>query len=259
MRPSGSSPRVRGTVLDRDAAGLVRRFIPACAGNSQNCGGGHNFKPVHPRVCGEQHFPERKVTIDRGSSPRVRGTGAVSGHDYGTRRFIPACAGNSRPAPSRRWCRTVHPRVCGEQPRRRRKKQGSSGSSPRVRGTVKGLVEIDPAVRFIPACAGNRPQSGATAFPRPVHPRVCGEQWLTAAPHLPVAGSSPRVRGTDWAGHARHDLPRFIPACAGNSGARYQVQSGSSVHPRVCGEQFEEASIGRYAGGSSPRVRGTGG
>ncbi len=50
----GSSPRVRGTRIQRDAAMIAERFIPACAGNacaSRSCA----FRwTVHPRVCGER-------------------------------------------------------------------------------------------------------------------------------------------------------------------------------------------------------------
>ena len=72
----------------------------------------------------------------------------------------------------------VHPRVCGEQD-----------------CTMRG-----------------RP--GRTA----VHPRVCGEQ-VSERHALPgyAGGSSPRVRGTGLAERHALPVPRFIPACAGNS------------------------------------------
>ncbi len=34
MTTIGSSPRVRGTLFERDKGILVDRFIPACAGNT---------------------------------------------------------------------------------------------------------------------------------------------------------------------------------------------------------------------------------
>ena len=94
---AGSSPRVRGTPPRRPQCEHQRRFIPACAGNS----------------------PDPPLTINHstGSSPRVRGTrtaprwsprkGPVHPRVCGeldaacpfagrTRRFIPACAGNSQ-------------------------------------------------------------------------------------------------------------------------------------------------------------------
>ena len=53
-RPSGSSPRMRGT--GRGAGPTVHhvRFIPAHAGNSPSTLGSTLTSPVHPRACGEQ-------------------------------------------------------------------------------------------------------------------------------------------------------------------------------------------------------------
>ena len=74
---AGSSPRVRGTPLERFLLGEHLRFIPACAGNSSVATRCEAMVAVHPRVCGE--LPEAAVVVER------------------RRRFIPACAGNSRP------------------------------------------------------------------------------------------------------------------------------------------------------------------
>jgi len=111
----GSSPRVRGT----DSAGVIatgiRRFIPACAGNSRFHGPPPEHQPVHPRVCGEQHIADPDSNLGDGSSPRVRGT--VAGHTPNRLqdRFIPACAGNRFVTRRSAASNTVHPRVCGEQ------------------------------------------------------------------------------------------------------------------------------------------------
>ena len=70
----GSSPRVRGTRLRRRGVKPVRRFIPACAGNTTNRTRCSPRIAVHPRVCGE-HYPIGPVLYrPAGSSPRVRGT-----------------------------------------------------------------------------------------------------------------------------------------------------------------------------------------
>ena len=52
-------------------------------------------------------------------------------------------------------------------------------------------------------------------------------------------------------------LPRFIPACAGNSKISAIDAAGGAVHPRVCGEQMLLSSPASTRAGSSPRVRGT--
>ena len=112
---TGSSPRVRGTVLIRAERDVTSRFIPACAGNRTPSTIEPCASSVHPRVCGEQpgiglrHFP------GIGSSPRVRGTGTADITDLKMTRFIPACAGNRVAACRSTRFPAVHPRVCGEQ------------------------------------------------------------------------------------------------------------------------------------------------
>ena len=111
----GSSPRVRGTVMVVGEGIYIYRFIPACAGN-RNRGQAIGQTPtVHPRVCGEQHSRLIPGYSSSGSSPRVRGTDDESGDRRHWRRFIPACAGNSRHSNGAAVNIAVHPRVCGEQ------------------------------------------------------------------------------------------------------------------------------------------------
>ncbi len=111
----GSSPRVRGTVLQLRLAHWLRRFIPACAGNGSSGGASWKGPSVHPRVCGERCTGTRKAPRIPGSSPRVRGTADPAVVDVLLLRFIPACAGNGREWPNESTPRSVHPRVCGER------------------------------------------------------------------------------------------------------------------------------------------------
>ena len=172
-------------------------------------------------------------------------------------RFIPACAGNRIAAYIEDVRHTVHPRVCGEQSTRLGKAPKRDGSSPRVRGTENVDGSKFRMLRFIPACAGNRPQTASPSRLSPVHPRVCGEQDCYSERNNQIDGSSPRVRGTAERPTQLGLYGRFIPACAGNSGvSRYPV-APPPVHPRVCGEQQAKSGISPYTLGSSPRVRGT--
>ena len=93
---AGSSPRVRGTHLDRVRAGVEGRFIPARAGNTASSVFSTPVQAVHPRACGEHEFQESRTRPYIGSSPRVRGTPGWSGRSMSPRRFIPARAGNTR-------------------------------------------------------------------------------------------------------------------------------------------------------------------
>ena len=111
----GSPPRVRGTVYTlfhtREGCGIT----PACAGNRSwpigQCAAGRD----HPRVCGEQVKDKDPQAGERGSPPRVRGTG-FRRYGYQQRpRITPACAGNSWRHGRRLACVEDHPRVCGEQ------------------------------------------------------------------------------------------------------------------------------------------------
>ncbi len=173
---SGSSPRVRGTRAQRNGQCRWRRFIPACAGNTNPAVQRSYHKSVHPRVCGEHLQGPGHITQIGGSSPRVRGTLAVMARNEANGRFIPACAGNTWHRQNCFRLKAVHPRVCGEHGTGRLITHIHCGSSPRVRGTPAIMAGEALERRFIPACAGNTPHR---PNPRPINP-----------------GSSPRVRGT---------------------------------------------------------------
>ncbi len=233
----GSSPRVRGT------------------------GHGSRSQPgqwaVHPRVCGEREPASPPMPAPIGSSPRVRGT-VPSDRLPGTGwRFIPACAGNGPTTTNAAPTWAVHPRVCGERRTFAKYLDAVNGSSPRVRGTDRGRIQRPAPARFIPACAGNGLFRQRRDPAAPVHPRVCGERSSVIVPRQPVAGSSPRVRGTVPVRWRRAGRSRFIPACAGNGAARSCPAARRAVHPRVCGERYEQERGITLRDGSSPRVRGT--
>ena len=71
---SGSSPRMRGTVLFERMASVNSRFIPAHAGNRTIASPTSPRYPVHPRACGEQVSSLGRHGGVGGSSPRMRGT-----------------------------------------------------------------------------------------------------------------------------------------------------------------------------------------
>ena len=71
--------------------------------------------------------------------------------------------------------------------------------------------------RFIPAYAGNTPETPPPATPTAVHPRVCGEHTTSLKNSPSSCGSSPRMRGTRKEMKDKSYNPRFIPAYAGNT------------------------------------------
>ena len=90
----GSSPRVRGKLVEAFGAPWSEGFIPACAGKTGWCTFTKPARTVHPRVCGENGVVGLPRRVSPGSSPRVRGK---------PHQALPA-----------RKPRLVHPRVCGE-------------------------------------------------------------------------------------------------------------------------------------------------
>ena len=192
----GSSPRVRGTLVAENIRRLLRRFIPASAGNAPSPACCASTTPVHPRECGERSHQTCTPWERAGSSPRVRGTPLTPRRRPAPPRFIPASAGNAPSAPSRRSAAPVHPRECGERGQHQAGPPRRVGSSPRVRGTPHHLQDHPPARRFIPASAGNALPSRRHPGSDPVHPRECGERGAVDRIARAKTGSSPRVRGT---------------------------------------------------------------
>ena len=174
-----------------------------------------------------------------------------------SKRFIPACAGNTARQRNGTHERSVHPRVCGEHLLPRKQVLMCHGSSPRVRGTLLTFSASIVSLRFIPACAGNTPNRCDERSDFAVHPRVCGEHLTTIPQASGILGSSPRVRGTPRIEPLRTCLIRFIPACAGNTKKHNRFSVQGPVHPRVCGEHNNRFNRFTRFIGSSPRVRGT--
>ena len=240
----------------------------------------------HPRACGELSDSIMWTKFTNGSSPRMRGTLVLQRRRRVHHRIIPAHAGNS---PSVRWSQTSspdHPRACGELSSLKMPTKPESGSSPRMRGTPQHLPSVSQWSRIIPAHAGNsleRPllMHVAGAYPRPDHPRACGELSPGRPVRLRPTGSSPRMRGTHGRdrpcprvtlriipAHAGNALSaasitsfrlRIIPAHAGNSGLPDRQRphaEAPSDHPRACGELVFRIRLSTGVG-SSPRMRGT--
>ena len=151
----------------------------------------------------------------------------------------------------------VHPRACGERFIGRTVEVKNLGSSPRMRGTAPRLGRSLRRFRFIPAHAGNGLPVQPLHRDKKVHPRACGERSVPIKLKVAVAGSSPRMRGTElckitWCTHLR-----FIPAHAGNGMRAVSIAPVTPVHPRACGERDRARFCFSFSGGSSPRVRGT--
>ena len=95
----GSSPRLRGTPIGFEEEQIVRRFIPAPAGNARRGALELGERAVHPRACGERSVCWFSRASRSGSSPRLRGTRRPAAGAPMLGRFIPAPAGNAE----RQW------------------------------------------------------------------------------------------------------------------------------------------------------------
>ena len=173
-------------------------IIPAYAGNT--CRPLPYSTPLrdHPRVCGEHASASSGLMAVMGSSPRMRGTPPHAHKKIFQRGIIPAYAGNTWYFPAGIYRIEDHPRVCGEHPILGHSPARVTGSSPRMRGTLRIAFAKLGKPRIIPAYAGNT-DLGVMHKPKQAQ------------------GSSPRMRGTQ-----RHVKPAgqsrgIIPAYAGNT------------------------------------------
>ena len=172
---------------------------------------------VHPRLRGELFDFFNVRWLNNGSSPLTRGTHTFIFCQLGGRRFIPAYAGNSALACSRRARRSVHPRLRGELILVLRPALIHIGSSPLTRGTRLVIALMVLINRFIPAYAGNSVSILRANLKFSVHPRLRGELGEQKNPGDSTDGSSPLTRGTRTEKSRRLYGFRFIPAYAGNS------------------------------------------
>ena len=171
----GSSPRVRGKLIDPVPASRTLRLIPACAGKTERAFTASTSHEAHPRVCGENREIEFGGWYEQGSSPRVRGKLPMDWRTRSNRRLIPACAGKTASGSERRSQSRAHPRVCGENKFVRFVKAPLTGSSPRVRGKLPRPAAGTDMERLIPACAGKTQSLNHALDESKAHPRVCGE------------------------------------------------------------------------------------
>ena len=110
----GSSPRMRGTRHVEACTGFSIGIIPAYAGNTKSFYGKAVVERDHPRVCGEHISARPSSVLNRGSSPRMRGTLWRSRHSRRRTGIIPAYAGNTHHQDTDLERVGDHPRVCGE-------------------------------------------------------------------------------------------------------------------------------------------------
>ena len=150
-----------------------------------------------------------------GSSPRVRGKRVIPFGFCGGGRIIPARAGQTNPrrpvhgqnpdhpracganspSPNQEGGALDHPRACGANFHNVLRRNGTPGSSPRVRGKLVLQPLTQLIGRFIPARAGQTPTNTGAPSSNTDHPRACGANVRVLSSSVVQHGSSPRVRG----------------------------------------------------------------
>ncbi len=172
---------------------------------------------VYPRWRGELNIGNGFAAAASGLSPLARGARHSQADPATALRFIPAGAGNT-PASSVYSARSpVYPRWRGEHFSNLKPVGSLFGLSPLARGTQSNRYFKWPAVRFIPAGAGNSFFPGIHFPDRAVYPRWRGELINPPCAGFFVPGLSPLARGTPPIFPYRRVAERFIPAGAGNS------------------------------------------
>ena len=170
---------------------------------------------------------------------------------------IPARAGEPT------WClagslvRRVDPRACGGASWDGAPVAGSSGRSPRVRGSPAGHTTTRVAAGSIPARAGEPggPARGRVCLE--VDPRACGGATAHTGRERSPRGRSPRVRGSPSRTSESSLRLGSIPARAGEPDTAPPRRRAQRVDPRACGGAEACATKQNRAWGRSPRVRGS--
>ena len=105
---------MRGTHNRITPAHHTAGLIPTYAGNTSHAEGGDEAFRAHPHVCGEHVVPEIVNTVQKGSSPRMRGTPTNVLIDPEEEGLIPTYAGNTCRLCGSQYPSRAHPHVCGE-------------------------------------------------------------------------------------------------------------------------------------------------
>ena len=113
-----------------------------------------------------------------------------------------------------------------------------TGLSPLARGTQHIARDGRVHIRFIPAGAGNTQTSFCLRILLAVYPRWRGEHGGRGVSGSVGDGLSPLARGTRKLRYAIPQIPRFIPAGAGNTTTDHSYPLNDTVYPRWRGEHW---------------------
>ena len=171
---TGSSPRMRGSLVSAATCKRNLGIIPAHAGLTVAGSRARVDAPDHPRACGAHHVAHPSTAAMSGSSPRMRGSHAYSLKSGRSSGIIPAHAGLTWTMERLSRSCGDHPRACGAHSSKSGWTKTWQGSSPRMRGSPSSTHHRSTATGIIPAHAGLTADPANHHDSRRDHPRACG-------------------------------------------------------------------------------------
>ena len=276
INEGGSPPHARGRlgVIWRRSAN--ERITPACAGKTPPpsrhtiqsritpaCAGKTGIPPIsamsirdHPRMRGEDTRNRQPFQTNFGSPPHARGRRFAVASHRDNKGITPACAGKTRRAPAAPGRTRDHPRMRGEDERRRLLADHEAGSPPHARGRLRPRNRPVAHTGITPACAGKTRPDHRRRNGLPDHPRMRGEDALYWRRNSDYYGSPPHARGRlveefsgGWCGG-------ITPACAGKTSYWPTIPWANPDHPRMRGEDFDFPGDVDVAAGITPACAG---
>jgi len=252
----GSPPRAWGQRSPIGSEFDAARFTPTCVGTTVRLLLRSVTPPVHPHVRGD-NVPVASLILNRhGSPPRAWGQPRARPSTSAIARFTPTCVGTTFALPYPRRERPVHPHVRGDNWRSRGKTGKQNGSPPRAWGQHPISTNTSPPIRFTPTCVGTTYTRSPYTHSPAVHPHVRGDNAFMLFPSFVCVGSPPRAWGQQL--HLKNQLMeyRFTPTCVGTTHMVSLMDSESSVHPHVRGDNIPKRCLKRLRNGSPPRAWG---
>ena len=150
----GSSPRIRGKLGGKISSLVGTGIIPANTGKIWCSTWREGVDGDHPREYGENATAMAVLSLDPGSSPRIRGKsprGWATGVQCG---IIPANTGKIHLGTPVKGVWWDHPREYGENSKLLRRLPVRLGSSPRIRGKFGQRGVVAGKLGIIPANTG---------------------------------------------------------------------------------------------------------
>ena len=191
----GLSPRGRGNLENGAEIEVLRRSIPAWAGEPISVSSAERPSSVYPRVGGGTVRASASLAKPAGLSPRGRGNRLGLPQRRWELRSIPAWAGEPSRATSTTLGTTVYPRVGGGTRWPLSADRRKAGLSPRGRGNRVQAQRPRPPEGSIPAWAGEPYPAVASNSCVTVYPRVGGGTHVKSLGCHCQGGLSPRGRG----------------------------------------------------------------